>query len=849
MNTSELLGMPPERPTARTWLGPLQRAAELIARRPKTVLAAWLLVIAACTPFAFQLDSVLTQQGASKVVPSTSSAAVEQMIEQDFPQRSQRQTLLVITAPDVRNDQVKRMLAGTVDRLAERVERGEIDQVDSPMGLYQDAVVRYLTVLRQQITTQAGPTAGATARQAVVDQAVVAGQVPGELADAARAAVAASDATVASELASAARTVTFDADWADFPVPVPAEAVNQLISPSRRAALVPVSFAKSAGANPDVASLRQLGERMLADNNLAGVAEVHVTGELALIDDTYAQAEADNAIMELAAYGIITVILLLFFRAVVPTLVTLVSIGLAMNVSQAALFSLGHAVTLTQFTVTIMTFVMLGAGVDYSMLLSSRYRQERLAGRSVHDAAVHATVHAGESVLLAGGAVAVAFGATLLSPVDWIPPLGYGGLVGIPIIMSAALTLTPALLVLLGDRFFALGRNSLGDMESTGILSRYLRRVSTVAKSRRYAVAALFLVITMPFAWITATHDSTADPVELSPDNDSKHGFETVAAEWGPGMLLPTLVTGPIAPDQHKDGEVTEAGYQGLADLGERIAKVPGVAEVDSITRPFGIPVPFRDVATLPKTVRQDFVSESGIARIVVKLSDEPYSDAAVDTVARVERVVAETGEVGQLQVGGATRVDTQYDDALRSSFWQMIALVSGGVFVMLLFALRSVVIPLHLIATIMMSNIWALAITALIFDTVLGIAIINDLPIFLIILMMGLGMDYEIFLVTRVKDLMRGGLSTMDATMQAVIDTGRVITSAGLVMAGSLGTMVLSSTVMLQQYGTSLAIAVLLDATLIRMLFVPATLVIFDHYNWWLPTRRRGRRDPATAK
>jgi RND superfamily putative drug exporter len=158
-------------------------------------------------------------------------------------------------------------------------------------------------------------------------------------------------------------------------------------------------------------------------------------------------------------------------------------------------------------------------------------------------------------------------------------------------------------------------------------------------------------------------------------------------------------------------------------------------------------------------------------------------------------------------------------------------------------------VIPLHLIATIMMSNVWALAITALIFDTVLGIAIINDLPIFLIILMMGLGMDYEIFLVTRVKDLMRRGESTVTATMQAVVDTGRVITSAGLVMAGSLGTMVLSSTVMLQQYGTSLAIAVLLDATLIRMLFVPATLVIFGRYNWWLPTLRRRRRDLATVK
>lgn len=144
--------------------------------------------------------------------------------------------------------------------------------------------------------------------------------------------------------------------------------------------------------------------------------------------------------------------------------------------------------------------------------------------------------------------------------------------------------------------------------------------------------------------------------------------------------------------------------------------------------------MPFADAATLSKTVRQDFVSDFGVARVVVKLSHEPFSNAAVDTVAQVERIAAAAGAIGQLEVGGTTQVDAQYDDALRSSFWQMIALVSAGVFVMLLFALRSIVIPLHLIGTIMITNIWALAITALIFDTVFGIAIINDLPIFLII-------------------------------------------------------------------------------------------------------------------
>jgi RND superfamily putative drug exporter len=135
-----------------------------------------------------------------------------------------------------------------------------------------------------------------------------------------------------------------------------------------------------------------------------------------------------------------------------------------------------------------------------------------------------------------------------------------------------------------------------------------------------------------------------------------------------------------------------------------------------------------------------------------------------------------------------------------------------------------------------------------LVFDQLCQEAVINDLPVFLVILMMGLGMDYEIFLVTRIRELARADLPAEDAIGEAVVDTGRVIGAAGLVMTGSLGAMVLSSTLMLQQYGVGLGTAVLLDATLIRMLLVPAMLLMLRRYNWWLPAMRRGRRPRHAA-
>ncbi|MFF9895056.1 MMPL family transporter [Streptomyces longispororuber] len=811
----------------------LHRFAERLAARPKTVLAVWAVLIALCTPYGLGLDDALTDQGASKVVPGTSSARADELTKKAFPHRSEREVTVVVEAPDVRAADVRALLADLDARVARLRADGDVERTSSAYTLYRDTAAAFLTDVRKQARA-AGDARG------FVDREVRAGRVPAALAGAAREAATAPDGRAVRRVAG---DVATRGDWKRFPLPVPEGAVARLVADDGRATVASVSYTEAAGADPDVEGLREIAGEALAEHVPDGGAEVHVTGELALIHDTYEKSEADNSLMETVAYGIILVVLLVFFRAVVPAVLTLAVIGLSMNVSQAALRLLGEQVTLTQFTVTIMTFVMLGAGVDYSMLLSSRYRQERLAGRGPREAAVHATVHAGESMLLAALAVALAFGATLLSPVDWIPPLGYGGLIGIPIVLAAALTLTPCLLVLLGDRFFALGRNPLADMEHTGAMGGHLRRTAEFAKRRKVAIVLVFLAATVPFALLVASHRSTSDPVALSPATDSREGFATVADRWGDAAVMPTVALGRAAPGVVEDGRLTDEGRAAVDRLTERLADVPGVASVDSATHPYGKQWSAAQLAAAGPAVGEDYVARDGTVRFVVALDDDPYSEEAADTVRRVERVADGAGrEVAALEIGGTTQVDRQYSAALRTSFWQMVVLVSVGVFVMLMVTLRSLLVPLRLIATIMLSNVWAVGLTVLIFHHWRGEAVIDDLPIFLTVLMMGLGMDYEIFLVTRVRDLLRSGLSQEEATMRAVVDTGRVINAAGLVMAGSLGTMALSSTLMLQEYGAGLGLAVLLDATVIRMLFVPATLLLLHKYNWWLPSFGRAR-------
>ncbi len=808
-----------------------------VVRHPKIVLGFWLIAVLASLPFALQLSSVLSQQGASKEVPGSQSAAAAAAVDEAFPQHSERETMIVISAPDATTEPLRALQADLDGMLAARVADGSVLRSVSAYTAHRDAAAAFV---QAQLAAAGADQPGLSAAEASarVEAALAAQTLPAGLADLVRFSAGLNP----DQILSMAGDFAVRTDWADYPVPVPA---GDLVAADRTAAIVTVSF-PPGGPDPRIADLRASVQQLVDEQAPAGTT-VNVTGEIALLQDTYALAEADNARMEYVAYAVIAVVLLLFFRAVLPAVITVVIIALAMNVSQAWLYGLGQSVHLTQFTVTIMTFVMLGAGIDYSMLLSSRYRQERLAGHPVTESVVRATMRAGESVVLAGAAVLLAFGATLVSPIDWIPPLGYGGIVGIPIILLAALTITPCVLVLMGDRFFLLGFAPLADMEQRGWLSGGLRRFVRISSWCPAAIVAFFAAVTVPLVLFIGQHSLSADPVALSPDTDARQGAELVTDKWGEAALFPTVVVGRLSADLHDGDRLTAAGSAQVAALTARIAALPGVQRVDSATSPTGDPSATdssatdssaTDASAANSELAADFVAADGTTRLSVRLAGDPFADST-RAVADQVRSIAQNDGTTNWHTGGATLVDAEYEQALQDSFWQMIALVSAGIVILLAVALRSFMIPIRLVLTIMMSNIWAIALTVLVFQVWLGEAVINDLPIFLVILMMGLGMDYEIFLITRVREHVRGGHSDADATAAAVVDTGRVITAAGLVMAGSLGTMMLSSTLMLQQYGLGLGSAVLLDATVVRMLFVPASLLLFRRLNWWFPTLR----------
>jgi RND superfamily putative drug exporter len=227
---------------------------------------------------------------------------------------------------------------------------------------------------------------------------------------------------------------------------------------------------------------------------------------------------------------------------------------------------------------------------------------------------------------------------------------------------------------------------------------------------------------------------------------------------------------------------------------------------------------------------------------LTVVLRDQPFSSKAVHEITDIRAECQGYKDrhpelsTAEVLIGGSTAGTADIGATVTHDFPISAALVLIGVYVILLLVLGSVLIPLRLMLTILLSISWTLALAFMIFTWWLSIPVLWILPILLFVILMGLGMDYDIFLMTRVKEEVMRGKSDEDAIAHAVEHTGGIITICGVIMAGAFGTMMLSSTGLLEEFGFGLSFAILLDAIIVRIYLVPAIMVLLKKWNWWAP-------------
>jgi RND superfamily putative drug exporter len=522
----------------------------------------------------------------------------------------------------------------------------------------------------------------------------------------------------------------------------------------------------------------------------------HVAGPAGNAADSAEAFEGIDGTLLYAAMAIVTLILLITYRSPVLWLLPLISAGAALASSQAVIYLLAkHAgLTVNAQSAGILTVLVFGAGTDYALLLVARYREELRRHEDRHEAMALALHRAGPAIIASAATVAAGMSCLMLAEMNSTKGLGPVAALGVAVGLLAMITLLPALLVVFGRWLFWPVRPRFGTPEptATGVWARLGRAIAGRPRLVWVTTALILGVMSLGLFRLDADGLSTADAFVDRPP--SVAGEEALARHFDAGQGQPVTVIGKAsAVDQ----------------IRQAIATTPGVAEVAE-------PV-----------VRGDLVQLDGT------LGDQADSPRAQATVERVRDAVHAVPDA-DAKVGGYTALVVDMNAANQHDNRLIIPLVLLVVFVILVLLLRSIVAPLILVGTVVLSFAAALGVSALVFEYVFGFAGADTaFPLFVFVFLVALGIDYNIFLMTRVREeTQRHG--TRRGALIGLAATGGVITSAGLVLAGTFAALATLPLVAFVEIGFAVAFGVLLDTLVVRSVLVTALNLDLGGRMWW---------------
>ena len=534
----------------------------------------------------------------------------------------------------------------------------------------------------------------------------------------------------------------------------------------------------------------------------------YVTGPGGLAADESSAFQGIDGTLLYAALAVVIVILLFTYRSPTLWLLPVITVVTALTTAEAVIYALAaHAgLTVNAQSAGILTVLVFGAGTDYALLLVARYREELRRHQDRHEAMALALHRAGPAIFASASTVVLGMLCLLVAEMNSTKGLGPVAAIGIAIGLLAMLTLLPALLVITGRWMFWPRRPTFGsrDHTETGVWARVGTRIARRPRTVWITTSVVLGALAMGIFSLQAHGLANKDSFIGHPD--SIVGADVLAQHFPAGAGQPVVVISKAAAaDQVRS---TVAGTQGIADVTQPVVK-------------------------------------DGYAYIQGTLSDSPDSKAAQDTVDRVRSGVhALPG--ADAKVGGGTALIVDTERAAQHDTRLIIPIVLVVVFLVLALLLRAMVAPVVLIATVVLSFLAALGISALAFKYVFGFKGADaSLPLFVFVFLVALGIDYNIFLMTRVhEEAKRFGMSR--GALIGLAATGGVITSAGLVLAGTFAVLATLPVVAFAEIGFAVAIGVLLDTIVVRSVLVTALNLDVGRRMWWPSSLAQKRDVPA---
>jgi len=496
------------------------------------------------------------------------------------------------------------------------------------------------------------------------------------------------------------------------------------------------------------------------------------------------------------------VILLLAFGSFVAAALPIGMAVLGLAVGVGAMELAANVLVIPSYAPVLGAMVGLGVGIDYALFVVTRHREYLAQGMAVDDAVARSLAVAGRPVVFAGGIVVVSILGLAVAQVPFMTIGGAAIALVVLLMVAASVTLLPALLAVAGRR--VAGRRAVG--HTSPAWERWTRHVGRHPRAYALGVTALLVALAAP---VVALRVGIPDDGALPPTTTQRQAYDLVADGFGPGHNGPMV----IAVELHDDPDV-------LTALTDAIAADPGVAGVE------------------PAVVHDD------LAVVVAYATTGPQDEATAATATRLREDVlpaALAGTAAVAHLGGQAANFADVGQRVNDRLPWFVGAVLAMSFVLLMLVFRSVLVPLKAVLLNLLSIGASYGVMVMVFQwgwggSLIGlqetVPIVSFIPMFMFAILFGLSMDYEVFLLSRVRE--EG--TDAEAVVRGVARTGRVITCAAAIMVCVFVSFVLGADAATKMFGIGLATAILLDATLVRMVLVPATMTLLGRANWWLP-------------
>jgi RND superfamily putative drug exporter len=579
-------------------------------------------------------------------------------------------------------------------------------------------------------------------------------------------------------------------------------------------AFATLTYSKLANAIPDSQAA-----------NLVDTAQSFRTSQLDVAVDGQVASATSSPSLGGVGFGAIAalIVLILVFGSLLAGSLPLISALVALLGATSVIGILSHVVDMPDFSSQLVLLIGLGVGVDYALFIVTRFRQSLQQHKDVGSSITTAVVTSGRAVLFAGTVVCVALLGMIALNVGILTGLGIAASIGVVFTMATSLTLLPALLGFFGHKVLSRRqRRSLaaGDRPTeTGVWWRWSRSVSRRPLAPAVGALAVLVVFAIPFFSLRlGTPDAGNDPASST----TRQAYDLLAEGFGPGF------NGPLQVAVQAD---TPAQEQALTTVTGAIAGTPGVVKV-----------------TAPHILSTH--GDSQVSSFSIYPSTSPQAAATSDLVTRLRSSViprAEGDSGIRVYIGGQTATDVDFANVLASKLPLFVGVVVLLSFLLLLVVFRSVFIPLTAALMNLLSAGAALGVLSAAYVWGWGGSLLGAngggpiqafIPVMVFAILFGLSMDYQVFLVSRMQEEFRRSNDNRDAVKRGLAITGRTITAAALIMVLVFGSFILGGQLIIKEFGLGLAVAVAVDAFLIRMAIVPAIMFLLGRANWWLPGR-----------